>query len=233
MKKIYLVVLIFCFGFLNSYSQWTKCSNGLNSNNRIMEAFASEGNNLFAVSWNGGVFLSTDNGSSWTNVSKNNGMPADSIITCIAIKDNNIYVGSMLPNLTPPCSRLFLSTNNGGTWTSVANDLTVNLDAVAIKDSNIFIGFGTQGIYLSTNNGSSWTQNDNGLGSDTDIYCIEIIDTNIFAGAGFAYLRPQIMVTIGLNSIMVCQVIKWYNALSISCSNIYAATWGWSIQINK
>ena len=58
--------------------------------------------NIFAGTYGGGVFLSTDNGASWTAV--NNGLTNPDINT-LAINGTNIFAGTN--------EGVFLSTNNG------------------------------------------------------------------------------------------------------------------------
>jgi hypothetical protein len=81
--------------------------------NTFVNAFAVSGTNLFAGG--GGVFLSTNDGSSWTAV--NNGLPAHTGVTCFAVNGMNLYMGT-------DGNGAFLSTNNGASWTTVNNGLT-------------------------------------------------------------------------------------------------------------
>ncbi|MHB8581408.1 MAG: WD40/YVTN/BNR-like repeat-containing protein [Ignavibacteriaceae bacterium] len=64
------------------------------------------GTNLFAGSdsWGGGVFLSTNNGTSWTPV--NTGLPTIKIVQTLAINGTNIFAGLN-------GGGVFLSTNTG------------------------------------------------------------------------------------------------------------------------
>src|ERR1035438_3323604 len=70
---------------------------------------------------------------------------------------------------------VFLSTNNGTSWTAVNNGLTgsgLTVNALAVSGTNIFAGTNS-GVYLSTNNGSNWTQINNGY-SKTSPYVLSL-----------------------------------------------------------
>jgi photosystem II stability/assembly factor-like uncharacterized protein len=100
--------------------------------------------------------------------------PAD-LIYCIAIRDSNIFTGTK--------SGIYLSKNNGITWTSVNNGLLCDtVLSIAIKDSNIYAGT-CNGLFLSTNNGSDWLVLNNGF-KNISIWSIIVKDSNIFIGFG-------------------------------------------------
>ena len=58
---------------------------------------------------------------------------------------------------------VFLTTNNGTSWTAVSTGLTDNLVfSLAVNGTNLFAGT-NGGVFLSTNNGTSWTAVNKGL----------------------------------------------------------------------
>jgi hypothetical protein len=65
--------------------------------------------NIFASAI-GGVFRSTNNGTSWIEV--NSGLPQGTLVTSFATIGNNIFAGTWN-------SGVFLSTNNGTNWSAV------------------------------------------------------------------------------------------------------------------
>ena len=85
-----------------NWSPWTACNNGLPPDVRPY-AFAVSGTNLFAGTYGDGVFLSTNNGASWTAV--NNGL-TDLYVWALAVSGTNLFAGTY-------GSGVFLSTNNG------------------------------------------------------------------------------------------------------------------------
>ena len=74
--------------------------------------FAVKGTNLFAGTA-GGVFRSTNNGTSWTAV--NTGLTYTSV-DALAVSGTNLFAGTE--------NGVFLSTNNGTSWTAVNTGLT-------------------------------------------------------------------------------------------------------------
>ncbi len=125
---------------------------------------------IFAGTFNGGIFLSTDGGTNWTQV--NNGL-TNLRITCFAISGTNIFAGTW--------GGVYLSTNNGAKWIRVNNGLPyVKVNSFAVSDTNLFAGT-TRGVFLSTNNGTNWTSVNDGL-TDTTVNAIAVSGTHIFAG---------------------------------------------------
>lgn len=111
-----------------------------------VSALAVKGPNLFAETDDGGVFLSTNNGTSWTAV--NTGL-ANTSVRSLAVKGSYLFAGT-------EDSGVFLSTNNGASWTAVNTGLTkgedIYVNALVVNDSNLFAGiYGSGGgVFLST-----------------------------------------------------------------------------------
>jgi len=115
----------------------------------------------------GGVYKSTNNGTTWTQTALNN-----QYINCLAINGNNIFAGTFY-------NGVFLSTNNGTNWTqTVLNNQTVL--SLTTNENNIFAGTTQNGVYLSMNNGTNWTQTSL---NDKTVYALAINGNNVFAGA--------------------------------------------------
>jgi hypothetical protein len=200
----------------NNGSSWTAVSEGLprwafsgrgagqydttNYYYYSIQCLAVSGTNLFAGTSERGVFLSTNNGSSWTAVSE--GLPRlaydttnYSSIQCLAVSGTNLFAGTS-------GGGVFLSTNNGTNWTAVNSgliDTEITSDPAArsvvnvltVSGTNLFAGTDGGGVFLSTNNGSSWTAVSEGLprsAYDTTNYyyysiqCLAVSGTNLFAG---------------------------------------------------
>jgi hypothetical protein len=163
----YLAALIILLLLVNSKlkAQWVKC-NGPN----FVTSFASSGTNLFAGTYSDGVYLSTNNGTSWTAV--NNGLTI-SKVSAFAVSGTNLFASTSGDGV-------YLSTNNGTHWTAVNNGLTNTwVYALAVKGTNLFAG--TQGgVFLSINNGASWASVDNGL-TNSNVSAFAVSGTNLFA----------------------------------------------------
>jgi ligand-binding sensor domain-containing protein len=149
-------------------------------------ALTVNGLNFFAGT-NQGVFLSTNNGTSWTAV--NSGL-TNVFIRSLVFSGSNLFAGTY-------GGGVFLSTNNGNSWAAVNSGLSVNdtVMALAVSGTNIFAGT-YRGIFLSTNNGASWTEVNSGLPADTlhrHIYSLAVSGSNVFAGplGGGVYLSTN------------------------------------------
>lgn len=110
-----------------------------------------DGATIFAGTGNGIVF-SSDTGNTWTNKGLS-GMNIRSIVQT----NNSIYAVTNANNL-------YLSADNGGTWTLLNGSFpyTVKIYDVAVSNGRLFAGTDSSAFY-STNNGSSWTRCENGL----------------------------------------------------------------------
>lgn len=145
----FAVVSVLAFMTTNSLEgQWVRTSFP-----GYVNAFAVSGTNLFVGTMDSGVFLSTNNGTSWTPV--NTGLP-----TFVTEFGTNVYpVYSFAPSGTNLFAGIgggvVLSTNMGTSWTWTG--LThIDVIALAVSGTNLFAGT-MKGVYLSTDNGTSWT----------------------------------------------------------------------------
>ncbi len=92
-------------------------------------------------------------------------LSAEAPIYCFASSGNNIFAGTGDYYGTSVTGGVFLSTDNGNSWTAVSNGLPspIGVYSLAIKGDTIFAGTGGDGVFLSDNNGTSWTWVSNGL----------------------------------------------------------------------
>ena len=173
-------------------SSWTEVNNGIPLRNNLppgynstfygIRCLASSGNNIFAGTRGGGIYLSSDNGANWAAV--NNGLPVNSqppgpasYIKDITINGNNIFAATN--------GGVFLSTDNGNNWAPVNSGLTnLYINAIATDGINVFAGTFSSSLYgggvsLSSDTGRSWTLV--GL-ANFDIGAITINGSNVFAG---------------------------------------------------
>lgn len=171
MKKIFLLLILNIFVLSIADAQWQQTSCPYISNH-FFYSLVSDSSKIFAgTDQPGNIFLSYDNGVSWSIVS--NGLSGSSV-TSIAIKDSNIFA-------TDWGGGVFLSTNNGISWASVNSGLSNTMTySLLISDSNIFVGY-NGGVCLSTNNGANWIPINNGL-PNTLVRSLAKSGTNIFAG---------------------------------------------------
>ncbi|MEI6205239.1 MAG: FG-GAP-like repeat-containing protein [Desulfuromonadales bacterium] len=115
---------------------------------------------LYAGTWGGGVFKSTNGGSSWSAI--NSGL-TKSTINALAIDPSTpqtVYAGTW-------GGGVFKSTNGGSSWSAVNSGLTnSNVSSLALDPSTpqtVYAGTSGGGVFKSTNGGSSWSAVNSGL----------------------------------------------------------------------
>ena len=120
MKNMFLHFIlltgILFFALSESHAQWVQASG---YGGGYVEAFAVSGTNLFAGTFYGGVFLSTNNGTSWTAV--NSGL-TETYVTSLAVSPNG--TGGTILFAGTNGGGVFLSTDDGTSWTAVNSGLT-------------------------------------------------------------------------------------------------------------
>jgi photosystem II stability/assembly factor-like uncharacterized protein len=162
------------FKSVDNGDNWTK-SDQFNDMDKIPPTFISSftisGTNIYAGTLGGGVYLSTNDGTSWTQV--NDGL-IDTEINTMLVSENKIYTGTER-------SGIFLTTNNGSSWMPTSSGLTdsYSIRSFAVKEPNIFIGT-NYGFFRSTDRGVSWIKKNNGIYNS--INTIVVSGTNIFLG---------------------------------------------------
>ncbi|MBN1634132.1 MAG: T9SS type A sorting domain-containing protein [Ignavibacteria bacterium] len=223
MRKIILILAFvithFTFVIENCVGQWVQMSSGMGTTNHVF-SFAISGNNIFAGTYYG-LWLTTNNGQTWTQTALN-----FISVYSLAISGNNIFAGC------GDIQGIYLSTNNGQTWTQTALNNT-NVVSLTISGNNIFAGsenypYGTGGVYLSTNNGQNWTQT---ALNNKYVLSLAISGNNIFAGTGY-YYGIYISSNSGTNWTQTALNNKHVYSIAISGSNIFAGTWEYGVYLS-
>jgi hypothetical protein len=99
---------------------------------------AVSGANDFVGTYGGGVFLSTDAGTSWTAVDA--GLTNSSVMS-FYVSGTNLFCGTL-------GGGVFLSTNNGASWTAVNSGMTnANVNSLAVSGTNLFAGTQGTGVF--------------------------------------------------------------------------------------
>src|SRR5262249_52683733 len=143
----------------------------------------NSGGDIFAATFGGGAFRSTDNGDTWSGL--NTGFP-DATFLSLAINANgHIFAGG--DPLGGPVG-VIRSTDNGDTWQLVDNGLATGngINALlATPNGSLFAGSYGDGVFRSSDNGDNWIQVNNGL---TDHFVLSFATNasgDIFAGTYF------------------------------------------------
>ncbi|MFW6276069.1 MAG: HVO_0234 family beta-propeller protein [Bacteroidota bacterium] len=133
-----------------SAQQWIR-----NISETKFTAIAVFGDEIFAGTYTGDVYKSTDGGSLWMNISQDaNGYE----ITGFVQQDNKLF-------LTTHDGGIFKSTNNGNSWVSVHSPQAYTLAGISKYEFSIFVATNS-GVLRSNDVGQSWDLLDNGLASD-------------------------------------------------------------------
>jgi Secretion system C-terminal sorting domain len=152
-------------------ASWKSVNNGLPANAYVTALAASE-TDVFACTYGGGVYRSSDNGTTWTS------LETDSTDRCysLVVNGTNLFLGT-------EDLGVFLSTDNGTTW-SGTNLTNTAIQAIAVSGTNFFAGT-ANAIFVSTDNGNTWTAtNDGSTGLPDDaVQSIVFSDTNLFAAS--------------------------------------------------
>lgn len=123
-------------------------------------------------------------------------------INCLTISGINLFAGTERGGI-------FLTTNNGTSWTSINNGLSaISVYGIVKNGSNLFATTWGSGIVLSTNNGTSWTEVNAGLVPFHSVPPISLLlpsPAQIFLPGHMMteFSCPLITVQVGLWSIMV------------------------------
>ncbi len=168
MKKLLFVLGMLIIGLTSNLlqAQWVQMSNGMG--NKDVQSLTYSETKIFAGTYYNGVYLSTDNGTNWTQTSLNN-----RDIRALAIIGNNVIAGTMN-------NGIYFSTNNGASWTQ-SNLISEDVWTLAVGGNNVFAGTDHTGVYISTNNGSSWSQTSM---TNITVNSLFISGNNILAAAG-------------------------------------------------
>ena len=116
-------IAVFPFGVLfigtDARGVFRSTNNGINWNNVGLETFdikilVTSGENLFAASNGGWIFLTTDKGDNW--VPAYNGIK-NTPLNCLAVSESTLVAGTY-------SNGVFLSTNYGSSWSACEDELT-------------------------------------------------------------------------------------------------------------
>lgn len=148
--------------------------------NDVANTVAINGSNLFLGS-DSTLYMSTDNGQTWTNMANGSPYLEQSFIGIFTIVfyQNNIFLGTNYGILKSP--------DMGQTWTWANSTSAMSLvQAIAISDSGMFAATGG-GVYMSRDSGSTWRQIYGGWPEQTSVYSVAVSDNELYAGtSGFS-----------------------------------------------
>ncbi|MGA7159714.1 MAG: T9SS type A sorting domain-containing protein [Bacteroidota bacterium] len=96
-------------------------------------------------------------------------------LSAVAVADSNVFVGS-----SGGLYGIYLSTNNGATWTSTDFGILYKTLCFTVKGSEFFAGTTNKGVIVSSDSGKTWTQCNPAFSATVNALAIK--DSIIFAG---------------------------------------------------
>ncbi len=175
MKNYYSVprrISLFLSGLLLTTSlnaQWQQADNGIT--NHVYTAIGSNGENVFVGSGSVNLYGSADNGSTWNTVT--NGISG--MVTMLAASNGNLFAVT--------ANGVFLSNNNGATWSLQNNGLPSNFAGQSIfADGDTLFSGGYYEVFYSVNNGSTWTARNTGFPPNARVQSFAKNGNTVFAG---------------------------------------------------
>jgi hypothetical protein len=158
---------------------WSQINNHL----IYIRSLLADGGDVFAGTYNSGMYVSADQGKSW--MERNNGLD-DIDIRCLGKNGNDMFAGTSALGI-------FHTTDQGLNW----HNETIGMDhygsvwAIVFAGDNIFLGSYDRGVYLSSDNGNNWLEKNAGF-SDTSVTLLAVNDKYIFAGTGSGIYRAKL-----------------------------------------
>jgi hypothetical protein len=156
----------------SGHSQWVRISN---IGGGTVNCFTARDTTIY-VGTTGGLFISTNNGTSWATSSSNQA------INSLLVSGNNIIVGSVARGMS------LVSTDNATTW-NLCNTGSVSICFISFLSNGgtLLGGSDGSGIFRSTDNGLSWKLTSPAWSYKVNSFAV--VDANIFAGASGGIFR--------------------------------------------
>ncbi len=126
---------------------------------------------MLAGTWGGKILKSTDQGTTFTVI--NEGMNAAFIWSLAQTANGNLFAATEMG--------VFLSTNNGTSWTSTALP-QFDVRALLVEGNFVYAGLWGQGVYKTSDNGTTWSDASNGMVIKSVQALISDNSGNIYAG---------------------------------------------------
>ena len=207
MKKIFIILfIIVTIPVSDIGAQWVNVSSGLG--NKQVYSFTNNSTNLFAGTFNYGLYTSTNSGMNWfqAGIGLNN-----RIVFSLTVFGNYLYAGTdigvyrtsnngaywsliglnnnSIYSLASNQTRIFAGLHNsglfysaGGTGWFVSSLNVINIKAIAANGEFILDGAGNNaGVHLSTNNGNNWTATSL---NNKSVYSLALNGNYAYAGTG-------------------------------------------------
>jgi photosystem II stability/assembly factor-like uncharacterized protein len=145
---------------------WRRNNYGLNTGCDVIALLVGSGEKVFAGLSGGGVFVSGDNGASWTQINNHmtdldiRSMTINAAGDIIAATDNGV---------------IFRSADDGGVWNRIEEEsIETPVSTLAAGTTGIlYAGCRGQGVFISENGGESWMDASDGI-ENLDVRCLAV-----------------------------------------------------------
>ena len=166
-------------------SNWVHANGGLT--NHIVHDMVAIGKQLFAITYGGGVFASSDLGNSWSPWKNGNGME-DRFGYSLAFNEQYLFAGTSGINSIPDTGVAYRMSWPDSAWERINTGFIrngVHLEQVfsmAANDSLVFAGTDDVGLYRSADFGAHWNQV---MMAPGDVHAIRIACHAVYMGTSF------------------------------------------------
>jgi hypothetical protein len=134
------------------------------------------------------VYRSTDSGATWKHVPITSGPnPGSSDLITF---DGKLFSAG---------NGVFVSTDSGGSWSSVSTGMTGVTVAKLMPKGNYLFAATSDGVFLTTDDGAHWSNASTGL-SDLYVYALAVTTTDIYAGTHKSIWRRSLS-DFGVNAV--------------------------------
>ncbi|HQR34036.1 MAG TPA: hypothetical protein PLK30_14965 [Blastocatellia bacterium] len=197
---------------LDGGATWSLANNGLNA--RTTYAVLKANNVLYTGGYSG-VFISTNEGQSWTN----KGLAGIVIRNFLAF-DNKVWAGTS--------NGVYVTANQGGNWIRMSNGLAAgNVTRIVAVNNVLYAAVSVGGVFRSDNGGQSWTAVNTGL---TNLNVLDLVARGNYLFASIA--NNQVMRSVEGQSWAAVNnglPASFAFSLSLSGNTLLAAMWGQGI----
>lgn len=191
----------------------------------------TDSNILYAVSASGGVFKSSNEGSTWTPICDNLPLTACASLLINPLNPKVMYLGTGDANYDGNGLGVYKTTNGGITWTqfnSGMGNILVSKMQFTPGDTQTIIAACKDGIYKTINGGSTWVKKTTVNSSYRDLSYRPQSNSIVYASTNTFFYRSynngETWIQSNLNSSITCAGIQLAVCPS-DTSKIYCVVW--------